>query len=203
MSRHLPAARPAKHVGSAHGQSLSTSGAHPVDPPQARAARVHPHDGGRRRLARSGRGLRTRHRGRRQRQHPADRRDRRRRLLPVVQKHRLRALSTAARAAATAAAALALGAPAAQAGYTGTVDPSSHTANLTGSGIILLSTKDGLVHHDTLSGAGFESGTDFDSGTAGDQTVPDTGGWTVNVRADGKDQLLIDEEEPTNPLSFA
>jgi hypothetical protein len=115
----------------------------------------------------------------------------------VVQKHRLRALTLAATAASLALAA----APAAHAAYTGTVDTSAHTATLTGSGIILLSTKDGLVHHDTASG--FDSGTDFDSNTPGDQTVPDTGGWTVTVTGGGKDELSIEEGEPTNPVAYA
>jgi hypothetical protein len=113
----------------------------------------------------------------------------------VVQKHRLGALTLASAALALVAA------PAAHADYTGTVDAGAHTATLTGSGIILLSTKDGLVHHDTASGIG--SSDDFDSQTPGDQTVPDSGGWTVNVTGGGKDKLLIDEGEPTNPLSFA
>ena len=90
---------------------------------------------------------------------------------------------------------------AADAAYTGSVDASAHTATLTGKGIIILSTKGGLVHHDTA--AGFASSEDFDSSTAGDQTVPDTGGWTVNVTGGGMDQLSIDEEEPPTPLSFA
>ena len=115
----------------------------------------------------------------------------------LVQKHRRRALTVAAGAALAFAAAPS----AAHAAYTGSVDASAHTATLTGSGIIILSTKDGLVHHDKASG--FDSSEDFDSTAPGDQTVPDTGGWTVNVTGGGKDELAIVEEEPPNPLSFA
>jgi hypothetical protein len=117
----------------------------------------------------------------------------------LVPKHRLRALSLPA-AAAAAAGALALAAPA-HAAYTGTVDAGTRTATLAGSGIIILSTKGGLVHHDTASG--FESSEDFDSSKPGAQTVPDTGGWTVSVAGAGKDELVIGEEEPTNPISYA
>jgi hypothetical protein len=97
-----------------------------------------------------------------------------------------------------------MAAPAAQAAatYTGAVDPSAHTATLDGAGDIGLSAKDGLVQHEP-AGSGFASAQDFDSTQPGDQTVPDSGGWTVTVKGGGKDRLDITEAEPPAAMSFA
>ena len=96
--------------------------------------------------------------------------------------------------------ALVIGTPAADAAYTGAVDPQTSTATLTGASSLNLTTGSGLVHHGEI-GAGFNGDTDFDSNMAGDQTVPDTGGWTVDVT--GTEELEIEEGEPPGPISFA
>jgi Ca2+-binding RTX toxin-like protein len=98
-------------------------------------------------------------------------------------------------ATAVAAALLAVVPGSAAAAYNATVDGGSHTATLTGSGPITLSTAGGVVRHD--------GSADFDSAAAGEQTVPDSGGWTVNVTGGGKDALTIEEGEPTDPVAFA
>jgi hypothetical protein len=107
-----------------------------------------------------------------------------------------------ARAAALAAFALALVAAPAQAAYTGSVDASASTATLTGSGDLTISTRGGVLHH-ADAGPGFASDVDFDSAAAGDQTVPDSGGWTITAAGAGEDALAIEERESTSPLSFA
>jgi hypothetical protein len=104
-------------------------------------------------------------------------------------------------------------APAAQAVYDGSVNAGSSTATLTGIGSVAITAKGGLLHHDAVaapgSGSAFASDTDFDSTAAGDQTVPDTGGWTVNVSSGdddevpGKDFLFVNEGEPPGPLAYA
>jgi hypothetical protein len=97
---------------------------------------------------------------------------------------------------AAAGLAAALGAPAAaQAAYTGSVDAGARTATLTGSAPVSVSTSGGVLHHGNL-GPGFASDIDFDSTAAGDQTVPDTGGWAVNVTGGGSDTLEVVEGEP-------
>jgi hypothetical protein len=101
-----------------------------------------------------------------------------------------------------AAVALGLSAPVASATYTGTVDSGSNTATLTGSGAALITAAGGVLHHGD-AGPGFASDADFDSAAAGDQTVPDTGGWTLNVSGGGKDKLTVQEGEPAGPLSYA
>lgn len=93
-------------------------------------------------------------------------------------------------------------ASAAQAAYTGTVDGGSTSAALNGSGAVTITTAGGLLHHGDL-GPGFASDADFDSATPGEQTVPDSGRWTLNVTGGGKDRLTIGEGEPAGPLSFA
>jgi hypothetical protein len=114
----------------------------------------------------------------------------------VVPKHGLRALTLAA-------AALAVAAPAAAAAtYTGSVDAGARTATIAGKGNAKLSTEGALVHHGDI-GPGFASATDFDSSAAGEQTVPDSGGWTVTATGGGNDLLEIEEKEPTSPISFA
>jgi hypothetical protein len=65
-----------------------------------------------------------------------------------------------------------------------------------------LFSQSGLVYHSNL-GPAFDDGTDFDTTTAGVQTVPDSGGWTFNMTGGGKDELRIEEFEPTSPASFA
>lgn len=107
------------------------------------------------------------------------------------------------RAIALATVALALVAPSgAQAAYAGAVDGANSSATLTGSGDLSLSTGGGVVHHGDV-GPGFASDADFDSTAAGDQTVPDTGGWTVTAVGGGGDSMAIREGETTSPLSFA
>ena len=107
------------------------------------------------------------------------------------------------RAAAIAAFALALAAPAAaQASYAGAVDGSAQSATLTGSGDVELLTGGGVLHHAEM-GPGYASAVDFDSATAGDQTVPDTGGWTLTLVGGGGNSLAIQEGETVSPLSFA
>ena len=106
------------------------------------------------------------------------------------------------RALLPAIVALAASAPAASAAYSGAVDAGSQTATLTGSGRVALSTGGGLVHHGDL-GPGFASGTDFDSSAPGDQTVPDTGGWTISARGGGADALEIQEGETLTPITYA
>jgi hypothetical protein len=59
------------------------------------------------------------------------------------------------------------------------------------------------VHHAADLGPGFASDADFDSSTPGDQSVPDSGGWTVNVTGGGGDALALQEGEPTDPVAFA
>ena len=103
---------------------------------------------------------------------------------------------------AIAAAALLIAAPTASADYTGTVDSGSHTAALTGSGNPTITPSGGVLRHEPI-GPGFASDADFDSTAAGDQTVPDTGGWTLNVSGGGKDRLTVQEGEPAGPLSYA
>lgn len=76
------------------------------------------------------------------------------------------------------------------------------TATLSGSGSVVISTGGGLLHHRNL-GPGFADGTDFDSSQPGDQTVPDTGQWAVNVTGGGHDSVEVDEGEATNPVSYA
>jgi hypothetical protein len=93
-------------------------------------------------------------------------------------------------------------APAASADFTGTVDGGSKTAALTGSGSPTITPSGGVLHHSVL-GPGFASDADFDSAAAGDQTVPDTGQWTLNVTGSGKDKLTVQEGEPAGPLSYA
>jgi hypothetical protein len=95
-----------------------------------------------------------------------------------------------------------LGPAVARAAYTGTVDPSTSTVTLTGSGPVILSSSGGLLHHNDL-GPAFASSEDFASSQAGTQTVADTGGWTVNITGAGTDSLAIDESEATNPVSYA
>jgi hypothetical protein len=112
----------------------------------------------------------------------------------LVPQHRL--------ALTLAVTALAVAAPTADAAYTGTVDQGAKTATVTGSGPVGLSTSGGLVRHKDI-GPGFASDADFDSSAAGDQTVPDTGGWAVTATGGGRDRLEIEEKEPTNPISFA
>jgi hypothetical protein len=90
----------------------------------------------------------------------------------------------------------------AQADYTGTVDPTTDTVTLTGSGPLVITTSGGLLEH-SMIGMGFASATDFDSTQGGVQTVPDTGGWTVDVTGSGTDSLQIDEGEPTSPVSYS
>jgi hypothetical protein len=89
------------------------------------------------------------------------------------------------------------------AAYTGTVDVSQKTATLSGSGTVSLSTGGGVLHHAADLGPGFSSDTDFDSSAAGDQTVPDAGGWSVSVAGGGKDTFDVSEGEATNPVTFA
>jgi hypothetical protein len=121
----------------------------------------------------------------------------------VVPQHGLTALKAArATALGLAATVLALAAPAAHAAYTGTVDPSAQTATLTGSQSIGLVTRDGLVQHGDI-GPGFASEADFDSTQPGDQTVPDTGGWSITATGGGGDTLDVQEGEPVDPVSFA
>jgi hypothetical protein len=115
----------------------------------------------------------------------------------VVQKHRLRALTLAA-----AALAVAVAAPTAHAAYTGSIDAGAHTVTLKGSDDVLLFSQSGLVRHNNL-GPAFADDTDFDTTAGGVQTVPDTGGWTFNVTGGGKEELRIEEREPTSPTSFA
>jgi hypothetical protein len=93
-------------------------------------------------------------------------------------------------------------APVADAAYTGSVDAGQTTAALSGSGSPTITTSGGVLHHSEL-GPGFASETDFDSTAAGDQTVPDSGRWTLNVTGGGKDTLTVQEGEPAGPLSFA
>jgi hypothetical protein len=93
-------------------------------------------------------------------------------------------------------------AQAASAAYTGTVDAGSTSAALTGSGDTTITTAGGLLHHGDI-GAGFASDADFDSAAAGDQTVPDTGRWTLDVTGGGKDTLTLSEGEPPALVSFA
>jgi hypothetical protein len=88
---------------------------------------------------------------------------------------------------------------AADAAYTGAVDAGAKTATFTGSGGLSVTTADGLLHH---SSTGFNSDADFDSGAAGDQTVPSAAGWTVNVTGSGPDSLDILEREAV-PVGFA
>jgi hypothetical protein len=95
-----------------------------------------------------------------------------------------------------------LGPAVARAAYTGTVDPSTSTVTLTGSGPVILSSSGGLLHHNDL-GPAFAGPEDFASSQTGTQTVPDTGGWTVNIAGAGADSLAIDEGEATNPVSYA
>jgi hypothetical protein len=95
---------------------------------------------------------------------------------------------------------LALALPAtALADYTGTI--TGQTASLKGSGSVVLTTSGGLVHHNAI-GSGFASDTDFDSSAAGVQTVPDTGGWEVDVTGGGSDTLEVDEGEAANPVTY-
>jgi len=86
--------------------------------------------------------------------------------------------------------------------YSGTVQTATQQVTLTGTGNVVLSTGGGVLHHGDL-GTGFASGTDFDSTQPGDQTVPDTGGWTIDVTGGGHDSLEVDEGEATNPVSYA
>ena len=106
--------------------------------------------------------------------------------------------------AAVVLAALALGvaAPSANAAYTGSVDTGGSSATLTGGGPVALSTGGGLVHHGDL-GPGFASDADFDSSAPGDQTVPDTGGWTLTATGSGSDNFDIQEGEATSPVFYA
>jgi hypothetical protein len=85
-------------------------------------------------------------------------------------------------------------------GYAGTVSNALQTADLTGSGSVVITTSGGLLHHNDL-GSAFDGDTDFDSAESGIQSVPDTGGWTVNVTGSGSDSLEIDEGESTSPVS--
>jgi hypothetical protein len=101
-----------------------------------------------------------------------------------------------------AAVALLVPASGASAAYTGSVDSGGHTAALTGSGAPTITTAGGVLHHSDV-GPGFASDADFDSTAAGDQTVPDSGGWTLNVTGGGKDKLAVKEGEPAGPLSYA
>ena len=101
-----------------------------------------------------------------------------------------------------ALAAIALAAPSADAAYTGSIDQAAKTVTLTGSSRAPLSTGGGLLHHGNL-GPGFSSGADFDSAAAGEQQVPDSSGWTVNVTGGGGDTLEIQEGETLVPLSYA
>ncbi|HEY0631883.1 MAG TPA: hypothetical protein VGC98_07490 [Thermoleophilaceae bacterium] len=107
-----------------------------------------------------------------------------------------------ARALALAVTALAVAAPAAHASYAGTVDASTQTSTLSGSGPLALSTGAGLVHHANI-GPGFASNEDFDSSAPGDQTVPDSGGWSVNATGSGADKLGVQEGETLTPVSYA
>lgn len=103
-------------------------------------------------------------------------------------------------ALATAVALLAM-APAAGAAYTGTVDVGQKRASLTGSGSVVVTTGAGVFHHRAM-GTGFASGRDFDSVKPGEQTVPDGGGWELNVTGGGHDQLELREGESTNPVAW-
>jgi Ca2+-binding RTX toxin-like protein len=89
---------------------------------------------------------------------------------------------------AALAATAALAAPsAASAAVTGTV--AGNTATLTSDAtadVITVGASGGLLTHNTL--AGFNSDVDFDSVAAGDQTLPDTAGLTING-GDGDDQI--------------
>jgi hypothetical protein len=89
----------------------------------------------------------------------------------------------------------------AQADYTASVNTATETVTMTGSGPVDLSTGGGILRHGGL-GSGFADGTDFDSSQAGDQTVPDASGWTINVTGGGSDTLEVDEGEATNPVSY-
>jgi hypothetical protein len=107
------------------------------------------------------------------------------------------------RRAVIATAVVALLAPAtAAADYSGAVDATAKTATLTGSGSVVITTSGGLLSHNAL-GSGFAGATDFDSTQAGDQTVPDTGQWTVSLTGSGSDSLELDEGESTSPITFA
>lgn len=105
-------------------------------------------------------------------------------------------------AIALASVAVLTSAPIASAAYTGSVDPGASSAALTGSGAATITTAGGILHHGDI-GPGFASDADFDSAAGGDQTVPDTGGWTLNVSGGGKDRLTVQEGEPAGPLSYA
>jgi len=118
----------------------------------------------------------------------------------VVPQHDLALIEL--RALLLAIVALAATAPAACAAYSGAVDAGSQTATLSGSGRVALSTGGGLVHHGVL-GPGFASAADFDSSAPGDQTVPDTGGWTVSAHGGGADTLDVQEGEMLTPISYA
>jgi Ca2+-binding RTX toxin-like protein len=92
----------------------------------------------------------------------------------------IRARRTAALVAAAAAAALALPG-AAGAAVTGTV--TGNTATLTGDAsadTITISQDNGLLQHNLGTATGFESASDFDSATAGEQTLTDDGTLTIN-----------------------
>jgi hypothetical protein len=90
----------------------------------------------------------------------------------------------------------------ASAAYTGSVDSGASTAALTGSGNAEVSAAGGLLRHADI-GPGFASDADFDSTVAGDQPVPDTGGWALTISGGGKDKLAIEEGEPAGPLAYA
>jgi hypothetical protein len=96
---------------------------------------------------------------------------------------------------------LAVGPAVARADYTGSVNTSTDTVTLTGSGDVQLSTSGGLLHHNDL-GSGFSDGIDFDSTQSGDQTVPDAAGWTIDITGGGSDTLEMDEGEATDPVTY-
>jgi hypothetical protein len=120
----------------------------------------------------------------------------------VVPQHGFALNGVKPRALVLAVTVLSITAPGADGAYSGTVDAGSQSATLTGSGRAPLSTGGGLVHHGDL-GPAFASGVDFDSSAAGDQTVPDTGGWAINLTGGGKDTLDVEEGETLTPISYA
>src|SRR6266511_3309146 len=103
-----------------------------------------------------------------------------------------RPTTLAAVVTALAASLAATAAPAGAAVSSASINGTTATLNLDGADDnVTVSVSGGLLVHGQTTG-GLNSGSDWDSGTAGDQTVPADGTFTVVVNGgDGNDSLTV------------